>query len=167
MEEDVYVISVGAGKNQIPLIQRLVERGYIVVAFDKNKNASGKQLSPIFNNISTWDYESAIQWLSSLKIKFRGALCFSYGRALVTQQKIIDFFDLEGKLGENFVNIMADKGYQRRILCELGLSTLKEFYSYNDIAGDVGHKFIVFNYRIYLYFLSYFCHIVFYFHSII
>ena len=51
--EDAYVISVGAGKNQIPLVQRLVERGYIVVAFDKNKSTPGKQLSHIFNTIST------------------------------------------------------------------------------------------------------------------
>jgi len=141
--QNKYVISVGAGKNQVPLIRRLVERGYLVIAFDKDENAPGKQLCYMFKNISTWDYIAAISWLESLKLKFEGALSFSYGKALVTQQKIIDYFNLKCKLGDHFINIMADKSHQRRVLKKHGLSTLMEYNSYRDIKKDFEEKSFV------------------------
>ena len=144
MKEGIYVVSVGAGKNQTPLIQRLQERGYIVISFDKDENAPGKQLSHIFNNISSWDYEKAIQWLDTIECKIRGILCFSYGKALVTQQKIINHYNLNCKINNSFIDIMADKSYQRKILCKLGLSTLKEYNSFSDIANNIEHtSFII------------------------
>ena len=93
MDKQKFVVSVGAGKNQLPLIKRLVERGYNVISFDKNINAPGKHLSYIFNNISTCDYNNSVQWIDSLKLNVEGVLCFSYGKALVTQQKIIEHFN--------------------------------------------------------------------------
>lgn len=122
----MYVISIGAGKNQVPLIKRLVARGYNVVSFDKDINAPGKSLSYIFSDISTWDYSSAIQWLDSLELRFKACLCFSYGIALISQQKIIEHYNLECQIKDSFINIMADKSIQRKTLNNFKLSTLKE-----------------------------------------
>lgn len=144
MNKVEYVISVGAGKNQLPLIKRLVERGYKVISFDKNMNAPGKQISHIFGNISTWDYNKAIQWLESLNIEFKGVLCFSYGRALTTQQRIINHFNMNGKINEVFANIMIDKGFQRKLLEKLNLSTLLEYENYSsEISNYRTKNFIV------------------------
>ena len=143
MDKQKFVVSVGAGKNQLPLIKRLVERGYNVISFDKNINAPGKHLSYIFNNISTWDYNNSVQWIDSLKLNVEGVLCFSYGKALVTQQKIIEHFNLNCKLNKNVVDIMEDKKLQREILKSLNLSKLKEYYNYKDFVENQPIEYIV------------------------
>ncbi|MGI6493206.1 MAG: ATP-grasp domain-containing protein [Pelotomaculum sp.] len=121
-----YVISVGAGINQLPLIRRLIEQGYKVVAFDQNENAPSKPYCWQFKPISTWDAEKAILWLESLEVKFKGALCFSCGKAIETQQKIIKHFNLKGRLPNGFINLCSNKLYLRKELQSFGLSTLIE-----------------------------------------
>lgn len=140
MKEKKYVISIGAGNNQVPLIKRLVERGYNVISFDKNINAPGKQLSNIFNNISTWDCGNAIRWLDSLKLTFEGALCFSYGKALISQQKIIDYYNMNCKINNSFINVMGDKSFQRKILSDFSLSTIKEYDNFCNVIQNEEHK---------------------------
>lgn len=138
-----YVISVGAGKNQIPVIKRAIGRGYNIISFDKDCNAPGKQFSYLFKNISTWDYEDAIEWLDSLDLDFKGALCFSYGKALTSQQRIIARYNMKCKINNNFVYIMEDKGYQRKVLKELNLSTLKEYDTFGDTMKESEHKLFI------------------------
>ena len=140
MKDKKYVISVGAGKNQVCLIKRLVERGYNVISFDKNINSPGKKLSYMFNNISTWHYGNAIQWLDSLKLNFKGALCFSYGKALISQQKIIDHYSMNCKINNSFINIMEDKSFQRKILRNFNLSTIKEYNNYCNVIHNEEYK---------------------------
>lgn len=124
---DRYVISVGAGRNQVPLIKNLLKRGYRVVAFDKDEHAPGRRYCTYFNNISTWDYEKAIEWLDSLCIKYEGAGCFSYGNAVVTQQKIIKHYGLPASIPSTLYEIFIDKRCLRKILKDKGLSNLKEY----------------------------------------
>ena len=139
-----YVISVGAGKNQLPLIKRLIERGYRVISFDRDIDAPGKAISHMFKDISTWDYEQAIQWLETLNVQFKGVLCFSYGRALVSQQRIIDYFSMDGKVIKNIVNIMIDKSLLRKFLKTYNLTTLLEYESYNNAILSYKYgKFVI------------------------
>ena len=141
---DKFVVSVGAGKNQLPLINRLVERNYKVIGFDKNINAPGRNLCYMFNNISTWDWQQAIDWLDSIKLPYKSIMCFSYGKALVTQQKLINYYNLNCKLGEKYISLMEDKSIMRDMLNKFDLSTLKEFENINEICllNQKGHYLI-------------------------
>ncbi len=134
MEKQRCVVSVGAGKNQVPLIKRLVERGYNVISFDKDINAPGRQLSFIFNNISTWDYESSVQWLDSLGARYKGILCFSCGYALVTQLSLINHYRLRGEIKKDYLKINMNKELLRYYLRKFRFTNLTEFnfqeYSY-------------------------------------
>lgn len=130
MENDINtgknVISVGAGRNQVPLIKRLYEKDYKVIAFDKDLNAPGKELCYRFKNISTWDYEQAINWIESLNIKIEGVLCFSYGKAILTQQKLISYYKLRCGLDDELLMVMEDKTKLRKLLKENKLSNIME-----------------------------------------
>jgi len=120
-----HIISVGTGKNQLPLIKEIKNRGFNVVGFDLNEDSIGKKYCDFFKNISTWNYSDAIEWLKDLGLSYLGVGCFSYGNALVTQQKIANYFDLPGKLPEELVNL-NNKVYLRKMLRANHLSTLNE-----------------------------------------
>jgi predicted ATP-grasp superfamily ATP-dependent carboligase len=122
-------ISVGAGKNQIPLIKGLTDKGYSVVAFDINKDAPGRQFCSDFKNISTHDYEKAIRWLNGLNYKFDGIGTFSYGVAIVTRERIAKFFNLPAQIPSVIVPCNENKITLREILYKNKLSNLKEWHS--------------------------------------
>lgn len=130
---DRYVISIGAGKNQLPLINKLVQNDYKVIGFDKNINAVGKKMCYKFNNISTWDYKAAISWLDSLDKKYEGVFCFSCGNALITQQKIISYYNLNCQINNDYINIIGDKAYLRKLLRRFKISNLMEVNKINDV----------------------------------
>lgn len=123
-----YVVSVGAGANQVPFIKRLKQRGFHVIGFDLDSNAPGAGLCTYFNNISTWDYDSAFSWISSLSIHISGVGSYSYGNALVTQQFLLDKFDLPGKVPSEISFLNSDKHQMKTRLQKLGLSPMDEFY---------------------------------------
>ena len=135
-----YVISVGAGKNQLPLIKRLVERGYGVISFDKDVTAPGKQFSDVFNDISTWDYDNAILWLDSLGLSFKGVVCFSCGYALVTQMYLLEHYRLNGKIKKEYLHINTNKQLLRFYLNKFKLTKLMELsfeeYIHSDIENE-------------------------------
>lgn len=127
MLNNAAIISVGAGYNQLPLIQHLAELDIPVVGFDRNPDAPGKRLCTYFNAISTWDSVKAIEWLSNLGVSFAGVGCFSYANALVTQQKIANYFALPGALPDNTIRMNENKTKLRQSLRQAGLSSLKEW----------------------------------------
>lgn len=129
------IISVGAGNNQTPLIKRLKEHGYRIIAFDLNSNAPGKEFCDYFQAISTWDYHKAIYWLESLGFRYNGVGCFSYGKALVTQAQIANHFNLPMKMPEELISLNANKNKLRKILTQNKFSTLKEF-----LASEIKEK---------------------------
>lgn len=138
-----YVVSVGAGKNQLPLIKELINRNFKVISFDKNESAIGKKYSYRFNNISTWDYENAIKWLESQQLQYSGILCFSYGKAIITQQQLIKHFNLNCEINEDFLSIMEDKHKLRKILYKYGMSCIKEDYLANVNNVLIEGKYII------------------------
>jgi len=121
-----YIISVGAGKNQFPLIKRLCQKDHKVVAFDINNHAPAKEYCYFFNSISTWDYKEAIQWLHSLKLTYSGVGCFSYGNALITQHKIARAFNLPGAVKEETLRL-NNKLSLREVLTKHQLSSIEEY----------------------------------------
>lgn len=119
------IISVGTGVNQLPLIKEIKNRGFNVIGFDLNEDSIGKKYCDFFKKISTWNYSDAIKWLEDLGLPYLGVGCFSYGNALVTQQKIANYFDLPGKLPEELVKL-NNKVYLRKMLKTNHLSTINE-----------------------------------------
>lgn len=122
-----YVISVGTGINQLPLIRGLARKGYGVVGFDRNPNSPGKELCDYFEAISTWDHAEAIEWLAASGLCFKGVGCFSFGKALMTQQRIAHYFDLPAQIAGDLIELTCDKLALRKFLTKLGLSTLNEW----------------------------------------
>lgn len=126
MREAKTVISVGAGINQVPFIQALVRQGMHVVGFDLDEDAPGKELCSHFANISTWDYEKAIKWLDQLNINYAGVGCFSCGKAIITQQKIANHYQLVGNTQSDYYKVHCDKAFLREKLLQANLSSLVE-----------------------------------------
>ncbi|WP_244865161.1 ATP-grasp domain-containing protein [Xylanibacillus composti] len=129
------MISVGAGKNQLPFIHALEQKGYKVISFDRDQDAPGKDRSVFFQSISTHNIEAAIPWLESLGLDFFTIGCFSCGKALLTQYGIAKRFALPGSLDAMKVLMSSDKRMMRRMLEGKGLSTLEEI-EVADMADD-------------------------------
>jgi len=119
MSKEKYVISVGAGRNQLSILRKLIEKGYKVVAFDKNPNAIGKKYCTYFSAISTWEYQEAYEWLNNLNIEYIGVVCMSCFKATYTQHYLIAKFNLKNGIPTNVVDMTLDK---REILDYLGIN---------------------------------------------
>ncbi|NRD74823.1 hypothetical protein HQQ94_16675 [Shewanella sp. VB17] len=92
--ENDYILSVGAGKNQLPLIKAIKKYGYKVISCDKNPEAEGKSISNIFLNISSHEPENIIIELGLLNVKPKAVLTRSTGIPVVTCAIIADSFNL-------------------------------------------------------------------------
>ncbi|MDQ0206934.1 ATP-grasp domain-containing protein [Alkalicoccobacillus murimartini] len=138
-----FVISVGAGLNQVPFIERLVKKGYKVIAFDLDQDAPGKKLCYAFKAISTWNYDEAIQWLVDLGLKYIGVGSFSYGKALVTEKKIANYFNLLGELGTDTYSINLNKNEQQKKLFEFGFNKYKSYLPHEIESLEEINSFIV------------------------
>lgn len=79
-------ISIGAGLNQIPLIEEARRSGFRVIGVDKNADAEGFTRCYIAINESIEDYRAVYQRLRELQIDgdMRGVLSRSYGPAIKT-----------------------------------------------------------------------------------
>lgn len=136
-----YVISVGAGKNQLPIIKRLKEKGYQVLAFDRDENAIGKKYCDIYAAISTWDYEKAYEWIKTLNLSINGIVALTCSKATYTQHYLIEKLNLKNGIPTDIVKISLDK---QQMLNKLGLSfniseeTLLSRYSHYMIKSKVG-----------------------------
>ena len=117
-------ISVGAGNHQVPLIAELKRQNFLVAAFDQDPMAPGRFLADFFSQISTWDFTAAADWLDSLNTRFVGVFCFSYGKALTTQLRLIEKYNLEGLVTPCRADLSHDKFAQRQFLREAGLTKI-------------------------------------------
>jgi biotin carboxylase len=79
-------ISIGAGLNQIPLIEEAKRIGFQVIGVDKNSNAEGFVRCDIAIKESIEDYRAVYRRLRELHINgdIRGVLSRSYGPAIKT-----------------------------------------------------------------------------------
>ncbi|MGO4546728.1 hypothetical protein AB4Z29_18185 [Paenibacillus sp. 2TAB23] len=105
----------------------MAELNIPIVAFDLNPEAPGKVYCQHFKAISTWDYSEAQKWLLQLDLEYMGIGCFSYGKALVTQQRLAYFFNLAGALPEKTLLMNDNKTTLRQELKAAGLSHLMEW----------------------------------------
>lgn len=103
-----YILSVGAGENQLTLINEIKKLNYLVISCDLDSNAPGKKLSDVFLNISTHKVNLIIKELLELKIKLIGVVTRSTGEPVVTTSKIAEKFELCA-LSSNIAELITDK----------------------------------------------------------
>lgn len=128
------VVSVGAGQNQRKFIEKLKESGYVVAAFGKGRNDQRViEICDYFAEIDTADAQAAIEWIESLGIKPIAAGSFAGGVAILTLQKIINYFDLPCRLPEEFL-IGMNKLEQQKVYEKYHLSHI-ETYGPDELRG--------------------------------
>ena len=92
--DPVWIICLGAGVSQLPLIKAAVDLGYNVLAVDRNPDSEGFSLATEALVHSIYDADSIIE-----ELKFRsfgGLLCRCTGEALFTAAKVSNYFGLPG-----------------------------------------------------------------------
>jgi biotin carboxylase len=124
-----YLVCLGAGNAQLPLINAAKQKGYGVVAIDKNPTASGFSLVDIKIVESTYNTKSVIDALHSIANKHElcGLVARTSGPALYTASAIANEFDIPG-VSENIVPLATEK------------SKLREFCENNGIIMPKGKK---------------------------
>lgn len=92
------IISVAAGREQLPLIEKAKEMGFKVIAIDRDSQAAGFSLADKVINASTHDPKAIIEQLRRLRSKyhFHGVLTKSSGVPVVTTAEIAREFNLPG-----------------------------------------------------------------------
>lgn len=63
-----WVVSLGAGREQVPLIRAIMSEGYDCMAYDKDEDAPGKQVATNFSVISSRDIPGILWSCSGSKI---------------------------------------------------------------------------------------------------
>lgn len=125
-----YVLSIGAGKSQVILINEIKQMGYKCVSCDLNNNAPGKKLSDIFINISTHEPQLIIEEILRLNIKIKAVLTRSTGVPVLTASIIAGKFGLKA-LKSSIAEILIDKSAFMKKMNYLGISS-PTFYEYKE-----------------------------------
>ena len=134
-----YIISVGAGINQLPLIETLSNKGYKVIGFDRDKNAPGKEICFLFNSISTWSSKEAIAWLEKMNIHFEAVGCLSCSKAVITYHEIANHFKLPGRMNVSSIKLTQNKREFRKKLISWQLTYVKEFNNVQELTHYLNH----------------------------
>lgn len=103
-----YILSIGAGKNQMALISEIKQMGFKCISCDLDANAPGKKLSEIFLNISTHCPDLIIEAIVKLKINLKAVLTRSTGVPVVTASIVAERFNLVA-LNNEIANILTHK----------------------------------------------------------
>ncbi len=103
-----YLISLGAGKSQIPLIKSAKNKGYYVITIDKNKKAPGKKYSEIFLNLSTHNFNNIKKKIKKLNKNVIGVINRSSGYSVITAAKLQKFLCLKYSDPKK-LNLILDK----------------------------------------------------------
>jgi len=106
--KELYILSLGAGLNQIELIQNIKKMGYKAISCDLNPDASGKEISDIFINISSHNYVEIIEEIKKLDIKLVAVLTRSTGNPVLSVSKIAEEFGLKA-LSSDIAKVLTDK----------------------------------------------------------
>ncbi len=107
-KERKYLISLGAGKSQIPLIKSAKKKGFYLIIIDKNKYAPGKKFSEIFLNISTYNFTEIKRRINNLNKHIVGVINRSSGNAVITAAKLQKFLCLKYSEPKN-LSLTLDK----------------------------------------------------------
>jgi hypothetical protein len=133
-----YILSVGAGENQLTLLNEIRKLNYLVISCDLDSNAPGKKLSDIFFNISTHNVNLIIKELLELKIKLIGVVTRSTGEPVVTTSKIAEKFGLCA-LSSKIAEIITDKSLFIKKMNSLNIPSPKLNIINNDLNFDKIH----------------------------
>jgi len=105
-----WVICLGAGASQLPLIKAASDLGYRVLAVDRNPDSEGFVFAAEALVHSIYDADGLITEIGSRS--FEGILCRCTGQALFTAAKISDYFGLSG-VNYELANISTSKSALR------------------------------------------------------
>ncbi|MCW7460298.1 ATP-grasp domain-containing protein [Leptospira bandrabouensis] len=103
-------LSIGAGENQIPLIQAAKARGLKVISVDTNPEAPGLVGSDIRILESTHEYRKILHAMSRVPLPFKlmGVGSRSFGKAIYTVSYLAEKLKLRGNPRDT-VNLFLDK----------------------------------------------------------
>ena len=128
------LIVLGTGCNQIPLIQRSLNKGYFVIGVDRDPNTSGRELVDLFINISTYNADRRIESLDNLRsdYNFCGVIARSSGPALKTAAILCKEYKLTW-FTQEFIDIASVKS-ELRIFCQKrGITSPNGALNYKEI----------------------------------
>jgi biotin carboxylase len=94
-----YLIIIGAGRSQLPLIEEIKKLSYNAIVIDRDELAPGVKFADIYIKCSTYDYGSIITHLDDIQdrgVEFVGVLARSSGPAIVSSAKISEHYSIPG-----------------------------------------------------------------------
>jgi len=120
------IVSVGAGKNQIPLIKEIRKQGYKCLSFDRNKNAEGFLISDYYAPISSYDFRSIIEYIekNGFSDRLAGVLTRSTGMPVYSTAMIAKHFSLK-YIDPKIAELLTDKSLLIKKLNELNIPSPK------------------------------------------
>lgn len=144
---DNYVLSIGAGKEQLPSILKAQELGLKVLAVDKESSSPGMMQSDLQLHVDIKDARKVLKEIKKLNINLLGIIPSPIGRYLTTVGFINDSLNLNGVSEESALNCV-DKFrfnnvlktvFNNRIFFEL----IKNQEDYNEIIKKIEYPVIL------------------------
>ncbi|MCB1193322.1 MAG: ATP-grasp domain-containing protein [Leptospiraceae bacterium] len=128
MKREGFFVSIGAGTQQLPLIQACKLMGIKVISIDKNPSAPGFKLSDIKIIESITEYRKIYNKLLGLTSyePIIGIGCRSYGKATYTASYLVEKFKLIGNKSE-VIQKFSDKKSIKNYLAKFGVPIPKQF----------------------------------------
>lgn len=119
-DSNPYYLSLGAGKNQLPLIKAAKDLGLRVIGIDQNLDAEGFSLCDLRIEESILNYRKIFYKVSTSLTdgSIRGGFCASYGHALYSWAFLTERLRLIG-LNRTLVEVLIDKYLVRERLSGL------------------------------------------------
>ncbi len=93
---DTCLVVIGAGKFQLPIIERAIERGIKVIGIDGNANAIGLKYCTKSLIIDVMNHELIISSLRKLNQRIDGVLNLAVEVAVVSVAQVAKAFNLKG-----------------------------------------------------------------------
>jgi hypothetical protein len=101
-------VSLGVGKNQIPLLLALKKLNIPIIGIDQNPEAIGKEYCDSFFNVSILEKAKILELLKPFKNQIKGIYSRSYGKAIITANEIAQTLALPHN-EESSLRVFQDK----------------------------------------------------------
>lgn len=137
-EDEIWLVSVTAGRWQKHGIGQAQLAGLKVVAVDSDPNAEGFHEADEFICMDTDDSEGVIKALQGLNINIQGAISFCSEAGMILAAHIRESFNLPGPRIEQSRKLI-DKGIQRKLWYEAGVPSprFQTFKSKEDVIAAI------------------------------
>lgn len=120
MNDETWLVAVGAGRWQIPGIQAAKHAGLKVLAVDGLATAPGLEVADRFEIADIRDPQATIEAVSRAGIRPSGAIAFCNEAGMLTTAALREYFNLPGARTET-VEALTRKDVQRKLWTEAGL----------------------------------------------